>query len=558
MQEIVLWTSTGLSLGIAAILCFIVSTGGVTRTTLKSKEKKVLLLPSLTIHSRFAPVLHSFRYPVLYIGIDLDDLGHCDSLFSSNDGSWRILTLRGRDYLGSRHAGSIKEKLWSHLHDHGIDTADLRRAFLVTTPRLLGYAFNPVSFHYVYDSKEALKVVVLEVNNTFSEKHVYVLQQAQFTDRVRSGYDMAQTFPRRFHVSPFNDRSGSYQLQCGDPFRSTQVSVDMHLTLLESDGSKKLTAQVNSTRPGMSTSETLRCLWTLLQFGSAVFLTVPRILYQAYVLHYGKKLAVYLRPEPFEDPGAIGRQAASPDDRYFMNLVLDSLRHRRASIDCKRIVFDILPSPALDDDDNGSSSSKKPHTTITIECSNERGEELRITILSYTFFTSLVTSESPLAALWTDSLARLSPDSPSSASPIFRTSDDLLFLRLFSKEVPLKSTSRRVHLDSLRRRYRASPAWFRGELPTEFRPFQHDTNQVFDDEISDTASASSSSSSSSFLKGSWILWTYRYRVFKALWLGHLGNTLFDSVATFAGVAGGASDEWLRVKMELERRRRKPT
>lgn len=50
-------------------------------------------------------------------------------------------------------------------------------------PRFLGYAFNPASFHYCYSRNNELKVVILEINNTFGEKHLHVLSRDTVTDQ---------------------------------------------------------------------------------------------------------------------------------------------------------------------------------------------------------------------------------------------------------------------------------------------------------------------------------------------------------------------------------------
>ncbi len=49
-------------------------------------------------------------------------------------------------------------------------------------PRFLGYAFNPISIFHCYDKNNYLKVIILEVNNTFGEKHLYVLKRNQAKD----------------------------------------------------------------------------------------------------------------------------------------------------------------------------------------------------------------------------------------------------------------------------------------------------------------------------------------------------------------------------------------
>ncbi|KAF0517369.1 DUF1365 domain-containing protein [Gigaspora margarita] len=50
-------------------------------------------------------------------------------------------------------------------------------------PRFFGYTFNPVSFYYCYDIIDALKIIVLEVNNTFGEKHLYILDRDSEADK---------------------------------------------------------------------------------------------------------------------------------------------------------------------------------------------------------------------------------------------------------------------------------------------------------------------------------------------------------------------------------------
>ncbi|RIB22154.1 hypothetical protein C2G38_2033808 [Gigaspora rosea] len=56
------------------------------------------------------------------------------------------------------------------------------------------------------------KVIVLEINNTFGEIHLYILNRD-----TRLGLDMSFTINRAFHVSPFNDRKGIYKAFCKDP-----------------------------------------------------------------------------------------------------------------------------------------------------------------------------------------------------------------------------------------------------------------------------------------------------------------------------------------------------
>jgi DUF1365 family protein len=80
-------------------------------------------------------------------------------------------------------------------------------AWLHTYPRVAGYAFKPVSFWYCHRADDSLAAVLVEVNNTFGERHCYLL----------AGPDLAfgreQTARKVFHVSPFCDVQGRYRFR---------------------------------------------------------------------------------------------------------------------------------------------------------------------------------------------------------------------------------------------------------------------------------------------------------------------------------------------------------
>ena len=48
------------------------------------------------------------------------------------------------------------------------------RILLLCYPRLLGYAFNPLSVYYGYRADGTLALLIYEVRNTFGEHHSYV------------------------------------------------------------------------------------------------------------------------------------------------------------------------------------------------------------------------------------------------------------------------------------------------------------------------------------------------------------------------------------------------
>jgi len=114
------------------------------------------------------------------------------------------VSLHDGDYLDDG-PGTIREKLTARLVQE-VDVADIERVVMVTSPRLLGYVFNPVSFYYCFDKSGGLLATVAEANNTYGEKHVYTLPAINGN---RNGFPAQFQAEKAFHVSPYNTRGGA-------------------------------------------------------------------------------------------------------------------------------------------------------------------------------------------------------------------------------------------------------------------------------------------------------------------------------------------------------------
>ncbi|SJX64402.1 uncharacterized protein SRS1_15043 [Sporisorium reilianum f. sp. reilianum] len=217
---------------------------------------------------------------------------------------------------------------------------ELGHVWTVTMPSIAGITgINPLTIHYCYrphglptptqddDARGAFWLVVLEVHNTFSERHIYVLQAGTDEDAdatsKRTGYDHQWTFARSFHVSPFNDRGGFYRLMLKEPFGTQQQEGDAFvlgirlLLLVESPDAdsptlvKKLMATLDSVSPPPASAKTPatptgRCVRplssatlyaALMRQPADLFLTFVRILYEAAKLHFAKRLDAFGRPD---------------------------------------------------------------------------------------------------------------------------------------------------------------------------------------------------------------------------------------------------------------------
>jgi len=107
------------------------------------------------------------------------------------------------DGRGPQQGGAL---LWLEelLRSEGITDAD-GEIWLHCYPRVLGFTFKPVSFWYCHRADGSLRAVLVEVNNTFGERHCYFLSQARF--------GVEQRADKVFHVSPFCPVQGQYRFR---------------------------------------------------------------------------------------------------------------------------------------------------------------------------------------------------------------------------------------------------------------------------------------------------------------------------------------------------------
>ena len=164
-------------------------------------------------HTRHAPKPHFLARAGLSILIDLDRLeeAHKQS-FLFSVGRFNLLSFYETDY-GCFHksykqatkAQSLSDHIKQIAHRYGVSTP-FAKIELLTFPRILGISFNPLSVYRCLDKDHILRFVVYEVHNTFGEAHSYVgIGDAK-------GRVSLHESQKQFHVSPFFDVSGDYQL----------------------------------------------------------------------------------------------------------------------------------------------------------------------------------------------------------------------------------------------------------------------------------------------------------------------------------------------------------
>lgn len=154
-------------------------------------------------HTRLRPVRHAFVYPSAFLMLPMRALRRtpCAELARNR---CALLSFHDRDHGDGRD--DCLAWLESLLRDEGVADAD-GEVWLHTYPRLLGYAFKPVSFWYCHRADGSLSAIVVEVNNTFGERHCYLLCGPGV------GYGVELEAAKVFHVSPFCSVEGRYRFR---------------------------------------------------------------------------------------------------------------------------------------------------------------------------------------------------------------------------------------------------------------------------------------------------------------------------------------------------------
>lgn len=176
------------------------------------------LYPARVMHRRRIAPLYRFVYRVFYLLVDIDRLDELQRRlrFFSLD-RFNLLSLRARDYGDGRGLRPWAEE---QLHRHGIEL-DGGRIRLLTLPRVLGWAFNPISLWYCDHRDGQLRAVIAEVRNTFGERHSYLLASGG----APMPYEQVHDKDKCFHVSPFLDRAGCYRFELGEPGERLRVAI---------------------------------------------------------------------------------------------------------------------------------------------------------------------------------------------------------------------------------------------------------------------------------------------------------------------------------------------
>jgi DUF1365 family protein len=234
-------------------------------------------------HTRLRPARNAFAYPTYFLMLPLRTLARAPSatLARNRRGA---LSFYDRDHGDGRTPSQGGALAWIDelLHSEGITDA-LGEVWLHCYPRVLGYTFKPVSFWYCHAADNSLRAIVVEVNNTFGERHVYLL------DRPTYGAELTTT--KVFHVSPFCNVEGSYRFRF-------MTNAERSKTVARIDYDDAQGALINTSVSGalepLTQQSQRKALW---RYGAMTLAVIARIHWQAVRL-FVRRVPFFKKPAP--------------------------------------------------------------------------------------------------------------------------------------------------------------------------------------------------------------------------------------------------------------------
>ena len=234
-------------------------------------------------HTRLKPVRHAFTYSTYFLMLPMRAMQKQKNHLLAHNRSG-LISFFDRDHGDGRDdALSWIDEL---LNREGIEGAT-GEVWLHTYPRVLGYTFKPVSFWYCHGLNNSLRAIVVEVNNTFGERHCYLLDQPQYGRELKAD--------KVFHVSPFCTVEGSYRFRF---MRSEHSGIHHTVARIDHDDAfgPLLETSVSGKLEPVGRRSLMKALWG---YPAMTFGVVARIHWQAFKL-WRKHVPFIKKPQPPE------------------------------------------------------------------------------------------------------------------------------------------------------------------------------------------------------------------------------------------------------------------
>tara|TARA_B100001971_G_C18267964_1_gene595961 strand:+ start:14198 stop:14983 length:786 start_codon:yes stop_codon:yes gene_type:complete len=147
-------------------------------------------------HTRLIPKRYQFDVNYYWFMLNLDELSNlAQRYFPFSLNRFNFFSFYEKDYMPAFKGSSLKERVIDYLKQNKIND-QVRKIELLTSVRVLGYVFNPVSYYFIETNSR--KLVIIEIGNTFNEIKPYLI-----TDDHIKNDSVEYITPKNFYISPF-------------------------------------------------------------------------------------------------------------------------------------------------------------------------------------------------------------------------------------------------------------------------------------------------------------------------------------------------------------------
>ncbi len=235
-------------------------------------------------HTRLRPRRNAFAYDTFFLMLPMRQLGNAEAMGTLAVNRTGAISFFDRDHGDGRgpEAGGALAWIEALLRSEGIDDAE-GEIWLHTYPRMLGYTFKPVSFWYCHRADGQLRAVVAEVNNTFGERHCYLLDAPRYGVELLAG--------KSFHVSPFCNVEGQYRFRFMRTEQQGQARTVVRIDH-DDDHGPLIQTSVSGTLQPISRAALRHALW---HYPAMTLMVMARIHWQALRL-WLKRVSFFRKP----------------------------------------------------------------------------------------------------------------------------------------------------------------------------------------------------------------------------------------------------------------------
>lgn len=258
------------------------------------------LYPGHVTHARLKPRVHKLSYRIYSLLLDLDELDEADrrlKWFSVD--RFNLFSFHRKD-RGDGTGRDLRGQVERTMRAAGVepDGGPIR---LLTMPRLLGWAFNPLSTYFCYRRDGTLAAILWEVDNTFHQRHAYMIP----VDQVGRGGEIVQHCDKALYVSPFMDMDLHYEFRVYPPDETLSIRIDTS----DAEG-KVLGARHVGRKQELTDAALLRAFFAI------PFLTLRVIggIHWEALKIWLKRVRLRARPAPPENPVSVVRIPARPKE----------------------------------------------------------------------------------------------------------------------------------------------------------------------------------------------------------------------------------------------------